>query len=103
MPQHSRLPNGHGARPAALGRAAPPCCWAAARHRRLSRNRARTWRRRGRCASIDDPIGLEHERRRNRETEGLRGLAIEDLYELGRLLDGEIGGSRAPQDLVDID
>src|SRR5437667_1120421 len=60
---------------------------------------AATWR----CASIDYLICLEEESWGNRETEGLRCLAIDDQYELRRLLDREIGGSRAPQDLVDID
>src|SRR5438128_7777104 len=53
--------------------------------------------------SLNDLIRPPQQRLRNRQPERLGGLEVDDQLELGWLLDGEIGGSRALQDLVDID
>ena len=39
---------------------------------------------------------------RNRQSDPLRRLQIDDELELGRLLDGKVGWLRALQDLVDV-
>jgi hypothetical protein len=55
------------------------------------------------CATL--PTGSLHRRqqrrRRDGEAERLGGLEVDDELELGRLLDGEIGGLCALEDLVD--
>src|SRR5262245_51442455 len=52
--------------------------------------------------SFDHLIRPRQQRRRDREAEGLGGLDVDDELELGGLLDWEIGGSRAPEDLIDV-
>jgi hypothetical protein len=42
------------------------------------------------------------ERRRDRQTEGLGGLEVDHEFELRRLLDGQVGGPGALEDLVDV-
>src|SRR5262245_4623002 len=44
----------------------------------------------------------QQQRRRDGEAKGLRGFQIDDQLELGRLLDREVGGFRALEDLVDV-
>jgi hypothetical protein len=55
----------------------------------------------GSALLIDHAVGAQHQRRRNRKTQGLGRLQIDDEVVLGRLLDGEIGGLRATQNPVD--
>src|SRR5262245_40144215 len=47
---------------------------------------------------FDDLIRPRQERGRDREAEGLGGLEVDDEFELGGLLDGEVGGLRAFED-----
>ena len=54
-------------------------------------------------SSIDYVIRLEQKRWRKRETEAFAVLRLRTITNLVGWLDWEIGGSRAPQDLVDID
>jgi hypothetical protein len=48
---------------------------------------------------FDHLVGALQERLRNCQTEGLRGLEIDGKFELGRLLNGNIGGLCAAQQL----
>jgi hypothetical protein len=41
---------------------------------------------------LDDLIRPLQQRLRHRQPEGLRGLEVDDQFELGGLLDGEVGG-----------
>ena len=43
------------------------------------------------------------QRRRDRQAEGLGGLEVDDQLELRRLLDGQVGGLGAFQDLVHVE
>jgi hypothetical protein len=52
---------------------------------------------------LDHLIRPPEERRRDRQAEGLRGLEVDHQLELGGLLDGEIAGLGALEDLVDVD
>ena len=54
-------------------------------------------------ALFDHLICLQQERGRNREAECPGGSLVDDQVELGGLLDGEIGGLGALEDLVDLD
>src|SRR5438445_725287 len=49
---------------------------------------------------LDDPVGPQQERRRDRQAERLGGLKINDELQFGGLLDGEIRGLGALEDLV---
>src|SRR5262245_32525760 len=42
------------------------------------------------------------QRLRDRQSEDLRGVQVDDELKLGRLLDGQIRGVGAPEDLVDV-
>src|SRR5262245_10639128 len=53
-------------------------------------------------SSIDHLVRSEQERLRYRQPQSLRGLQIDDELELGRLLDGQIRGLGASEDLVDV-
>src|ERR1700730_13006876 len=57
------------------------------------------------CAgpSLDHLISPLQERRRDRQTEGLGGLQVDDQLVLRRPLDGKVTGLRTLQDLVHID
>ena len=57
------------------------------------------WKR-GPPAPLDHLIRPQQQRRRDRQAERLGGLEVDDQLELGRLLDGEVGGLRALEDLV---
>jgi hypothetical protein len=51
---------------------------------------------------LDDVVGPEQERLRDRQAERLRGLQVDDQLELCGLFDGEIGRFGALEDLVDV-
>src|SRR5436309_11033877 len=51
---------------------------------------------------FDHPIGPQQQRRRDRETHHLRGPNVEDKVESSRLLNREIPGLDASQNLIDI-
>src|SRR5260370_1239112 len=51
---------------------------------------------------IDHLIRPLQQRRRDRQAEGLRGLEVDDQLELRGLLDREVGGLGAPENLVDV-
>ena len=53
-----------------------------------------------RASSLDDLLGPHEHRGRDGEAEGLGGPQIDHDLELRRLLDGQVGGFRAPEDLV---
>jgi hypothetical protein len=52
--------------------------------------------------SFDHLIGAGEQRGWNGETERLRRLEVDDELEFGGLLDGQVRGLGAPQDLVDV-
>src|SRR5690242_17522050 len=52
---------------------------------------------------LDQLIRPSQQRRRNRQTEGLGSLEVDDQVELRDLLDGEIGRPSALQDARDVD
>src|SRR5712692_5833517 len=52
--------------------------------------------------SLNYLVRPPQQRRRDRQAEGLGGLAVDDQLELRRLLDGQVGGLSAAQDLVHI-
>jgi hypothetical protein len=55
-------------------------------------------------ARLLDHLGrLEQEHRGDREAERLGGLEVDDKLKLHGLLDGQVRGLRAPEDLVHID
>ena len=56
-----------------------------------------------RIALLDYLIRPRQQRRRDRQAEGLGGLEVDHQLELRGLLDGQIGGLGALEDLVDID
>ncbi len=47
------------------------------------------------CMARDHLVGLGEQRGRHGEAKRLGGLAVDDQFELGRLLDGEVGGLSA--------
>ena len=49
---------------------------------------------------FDHPVGAQQDRRRNGEAEGVGGLQVDDKLELRGLLDGEVGGLGALENLV---
>ena len=51
-------------------------------------------------ALLDDPVGSQEERLRDREPETRRGPEVQDQLEPRRLLDGQVGRPRALQKLV---
>jgi hypothetical protein len=53
-------------------------------------------------ASLDDFVGRGHQRRQNGEAEGFGGLEVNDQLETRRLIDRQIAGLCAFQDLVDV-
>jgi hypothetical protein len=53
--------------------------------------------------SFDHLVGTGERSGREGDAKGLRGLEVDDKLELGGLLDGEVGGRGALQDLVDVD
>ena len=53
-------------------------------------------------ALLDDLVRAHQERLRDREAERLRGLEVDDQLELGRLLDRQVGGLGALEDLVHV-
>jgi len=52
-------------------------------------------------ASFDHLVGNSEQRRRDRDTEPVCGLEVDDRLELGRLLDRDIGDFRAFEDKID--
>src|SRR5262245_24026851 len=50
---------------------------------------------------LDHVVGLEQQRRRDRQAEGPGRLEVEAQLELGRLLDGQLGGLGPLEDPVD--
>jgi len=48
---------------------------------------------------LDNLVSPQQERRRDRQAEGFRRLEVDDELELRRLLDGQIGWPRTPEDL----
>src|SRR5215831_10402837 len=55
----------------------------------------------GQHALFDDLIRPPQHRLRDRQAERLGGFEVDDQLELSRLLDGEVGGLSALEDLVD--
>src|SRR5713101_4410501 len=55
-----------------------------------------------RCRSLDDLIRPPQQRRRDPQPEGLGGLEVDDQLELRRLLDGQVGGLGAFENLVHV-
>src|ERR1700681_2883600 len=53
--------------------------------------------------SLDDLIRPLQERRRDRQAEGLGGLEVDDQLELRGLLNGQVAGVGALEDLISID
>src|SRR5467141_4548111 len=51
---------------------------------------------------LDDLIGPHEHRWRNRKTERLGGLHVDDQLELRRLFDGQVAGLRPLEDLVHV-
>src|SRR5207245_1727759 len=51
---------------------------------------------------LDHLVGASDDGLRDRKAEGLGGLEVDHQLELGRLLDGQVGGLRAFQDLVHV-
>src|SRR5207244_3091731 len=51
---------------------------------------------------MDHLVRPLHQRRRDRQPEGLGGLEVDDQVELGRLLHGQVGGLGALEDLVHV-
>src|SRR5262245_103417 len=56
----------------------------------------------GSAGSLDNPIRALQQRRRDRPAERPGGLQVDGQLELGRLLDGQIAGLGALQNLVDV-
>jgi hypothetical protein len=56
-----------------------------------------------RRASLHDLVSTRQIRRRDRQTERLRRLLVDNQLERRRLLDRQIGRLGTPEDLVDID
>jgi len=54
------------------------------------------------CHLLGHLVRPKQQQRRDRQAERLRGLEVDDELELGWLLDWEVTGVRALQDLVDI-
>src|SRR5262249_27391904 len=54
------------------------------------------------CGLLNDLIRPPQQRLRNREPEGLRGREVDDQLELGGLLDRQVGGLGALEDLVHV-
>src|SRR5262249_41420964 len=52
---------------------------------------------------LDDLVGLQQERLRDREAEGLRSLEVDEQIKFGRLLDRYVRGPRSAKDPVEID
>ena len=57
---------------------------------------------RGNAPSFDDLVGSLKERFGDRQAECLRGLEVDNQFEFGRELDGQVAGFRAPQDEIDV-
>jgi hypothetical protein len=57
---------------------------------------------RGNAPSFADLVGSLRERFRNRQTKCLCSFEVDDQFELGRELDGEVAGLRVPQDEIDV-
>ena len=57
---------------------------------------------RGNAPSFDDLVGSLKERFGDRKAESLRGLEVDNQFDFGRELDGEVAGLRAPQDEIDV-
>src|SRR5215470_6976683 len=51
--------------------------------------------------SLDNLVGSHEYGLWDRQAQRLRGLEVDDQLELGRLLDRDVTGRRAPQDFVD--
>src|SRR5262249_50684997 len=57
---------------------------------------------RGALVSFNDVIRPKHQRSRNRQPQRLGSLQVDDEFECGRLLNGQICGLGTFQDLVDV-
>src|SRR5262245_38480663 len=55
------------------------------------------------CSLLDHLVGASEQRWRHRDAESLGCDQIDDQFELGWLLDGEIGRLRSAQNLVNVD
>src|SRR5882672_9328415 len=64
---------------------------------RKTERQARTWMR-----SFDDLVGAGEDRWRDGEAERLGGIEIDNQLECGRMLNGQIGGLSAFEDLSDV-
>src|SRR5438094_7546792 len=63
----------------------------------------RSWPRWSGTRLLDHVVCLEEKRLRNGEAEGFRSLEVDDQLELRRLLDGQVAGLGALEDLVHVD
>src|SRR5262245_20113119 len=87
-------PTGPRPRGGGVGASRSSSCWTGTR-------RLLTWSPRL-ASSLEDLVRTGQQRRRDRQAERLGGLQVDHQLELCRLLDGEIGGPRAFQDLGDV-
>src|SRR5262250_1107709 len=63
----------------------------------------RSWPRWSGTRLLDHVVCLEEKRLRNGEAEGFRSLEVDDQLELRRLLDRQVAGLRALENLVHVD
>ena len=95
-----RDPRGAGENIGRAGKAVMGYLAFAGRPSRTSQSGAHPGRTRGR--SFDDLIGAEQDHRWQDDTEGFRGLLVDDEADPGRLLNRQVAGPGALEDPVDV-